>query len=552
VGRRIIDLEFFADDRIRAPSRRRSPADGGAHRSSPMRSAPLFATASERPALAGRPPRARSWRSGAARALSRAAGALLATVLVLRATPARAEVSEPEPRADEQFDFMNLLARRGLHDIAHESWNAYGQLTWISSFKLPFSAAYTNANGSINSLSPDFEHSFTGSATVFLGVRLWPGAAAYFVPEVIAERPLSQVRGIGGAIQNFELQKGGAEVPQIYRSRAYLEQTIGLGGGRVAKESNPMQLGTVVDRRRLVLRAGNFSILDFLDKNSFASDLRQQFFNMAFLTYAAYDFGSDARGYSYGGVAELDWDDWAVRFGRITPPQDPNQLSVDLRLWKFYGDQLEVEHAHSLWGQPGAVRLLAYRNRVNAGRFDDAIAAHQADPSKNATTCTGFNYGSGNASAPDLCWVRRPNVKVGLGVNLEQHLTSDVGVFFRGMISDGQSEVYAYTSTDRSISFGALAKGSLWRRPRDVTGVAAGVGWISQAHADYLAQGGVDGFIGDGRLNKAAESVVEVFYSLNVVSTLWVSADYQHLTNPAFNADRGPVDIFGARVHAEF
>jgi len=48
------------------------------------------------------------------------------------------------------------------------------------------------------------------------------------------------------------------------------------------------------------------------------------------------------------------------------------------------------------------------------------------------------------------------------------------------------------------------------------------------------------------------ESVFDIFYSVSVASAVWLSADYQHLTHPAFNADRGPVDIAGARVHAEF
>ena len=39
------------------------------------------------------------------------------------------------------------------------------------------------------------------------------------MPEVIAERPLSNLHGLGGAIQNFELQKGGSETPQIYQAR---------------------------------------------------------------------------------------------------------------------------------------------------------------------------------------------------------------------------------------------------------------------------------------------------------------------------------------------
>ena len=480
--------------------------------------------------------------------IGRNTGGSIAAFLLFLSARAPAQVTA-SPRPDEQFDVMNLLTHNGLHDIKDESWNAYGQFTWISNYKAPFSARYTNPN--YFSLSTHGEHSFTGTFTVFLGVRLWRGGEAYYVPEVISEKPLSNLKGLD-AVQNFELQKGGTETPQIYRSRSYLRQTIGLGGKRVVKDSDPMQLGTVVDSRRLVLTAGSFSILDFFDKNTFSGDLRRQFFNIAFMTYNAYDFGSDARGYSWGGVAELYFDDWALRFGRITPPKNPNVLAQEFRLYKYYGDQLELEHKHVLFGQPGAVRVLGYRNRENMGRFDDAIAAFEADPARNAAACTSYNYGSSNANAPDLCWVRRPNIKMGIGLNLEQHLNDDIGVFFRGMYSDGQTEVNAYFSTDRSVSFGALANGTAWHRPADVTGVGAGLGWISKEHANYLRLGGIDGFIGDGTINQAAESVIEAFYSVNVVASIWLSADYQHITNPAFNADRGPVNIYSGRVHAEF
>jgi high affinity Mn2+ porin len=148
--------------------------------------------------------------------------------------------------------------------------------------------------------------------------------------------------------------------------------------------------------------------------------------------------------------------------------------------------------------------------------------------------------------------VRRPNVKVGIGVNLEQFITTDVGVFFRAMYSDGRSEVDAYNPADRSLSFGAVAKGSAWHRPFDVTGLGYGSAWISQGHADYLSMGGIDGFIGDGALRQGAETIVDVFYSVNLFKALWLTADYQHLTNPGFNADRGPVNILNGRVHAEF
>jgi len=472
--------------------------------------------------------------------------------ILLASLPVAAQNGSPAPRPDDQFSFMQLLADEGRHDIENESWNAYGQFTYISNWKPSFRAAYTNLNGSINSLLPDAERSFTGTATLYLGVRLWNGAEAYVVPEVISELPLSQLRGLAGGIQNFELQKGGAPTPQIYHSRIFAKQTFGFGGSRVVKGSSPMQLGSTYDSRRLVVAAGNFSILDFFDKNAFDIDPRQGFLSLGFLTYAAYDFASDARGYSYGGVAELYWDDWAVRFGRITPPKDPNQLPVDFRLFKYYGDQIEVEHKHKLLGQEGTVRVLAYRNHENMGRFSDAVAAFQADPQKNATTCPGFNYGSGNATAPDLCWVRRPNVKTGIGLFAEQYIARDIGLYTRVMVSDGKTEVYAYTAADRSASFGMLAKGSRWRRANDVAGLGLGLGWISKEHAQYLSLGGVDGFIGDGAIKAAAETSLDMFYSVSVRRWIWLSGDYQRVANPAFNADRGPFNIFSVRLHGEF
>jgi len=448
---------------------------------------------------------------------------------------------------------MNVLSRAGLHDLGDERWNAYGQTTYISSWKLPFTAPYTNLNGGPNSLIPGRERSYTWSATLFLGARLWPGGEAYFVPEVIAERPLSTLHGLGGAIQNFELQKGGSETPQVYRARLYLRQIIGLGGEPQKVESNPMQLGTTVDRRRLVIWAGNFSVLDVMDKNGVTGDPRQTFFNMAFMTHASWDFMADARGYTYGAAVEWYWDDWAVRFAHTLPPKNPNQLPVDFRFWQYFGDQLEIEHDHTLFGLPGAVRLLGYRNRVNSGSFDDAIATFQADPTRNAAACVDFNYGSQNAGAPDLCWARKDNVKVGIGLDVEQFVAKDIGVFLRAMWSDGQTEVVAFNAADRSLSFGAVARGSLWNRPFDVAGIGMGLSWISASHARYLALGGIDGFIGDGALRQATEGVFELFYSLNLFEAIWLSGDFQLLWNPAYNADRGgPVTVLGARVHAEF
>ncbi|MGZ5599357.1 MAG: carbohydrate porin [Methylobacter sp.] len=470
---------------------------------------------------------------------------------VFSATTAHAE-NYPDLNDEGEFSLMGALSDLGWHDLQDERWNAYSQATYISSFKDAFPAAYTNLNGTPNSLSPYSEYSFTATFTSYLGVKAWTGAEFYLVPEMISELPLSGLKGIGGSIQNFELQKNGTEHSTWYRARAFYRQTVSLGGESSQVNSGPLQLGGLVDSRRFVVTAGNFSILDIFDKNTYAGDLRRQFLNMAFMTNAAYDFAADARGYTWGLVGEYYFDDWAFRFGRIAGPKDPNDLPVEFNILKYYGDQAELEHKHMIKGQPGALKLLVYRNRERMGRFSDAIAAFQADPAKNATTCTSYSYDTDNASAPDLCWARKPNIKMGIGINMEQKITEDIGLFFRGMYSDGKTEVYSYTSSDRSISFGAAMKGLRWGREKDTLGLGYAQSWISSQHVAYLNMGGIDGFIGDGRINYSPEQVVDIYYQCHVIQSAWLSFDYQHLANPAYNSDRGPVDIYGARVHFEF
>jgi high affinity Mn2+ porin len=448
---------------------------------------------------------------------------------------------------------LSLLAFPAIAgDVKEESWNAYGQFTYIWQRKEPFTAAYTNLNGTPNSLVPEKERSFTTTATAFLGLRAWKGGEIYFVPELISELPLSGLHGLGGSIQNGELEKNGTVSPTIYRARLFLRQTWGLGGESTPVESGPMQLAGSADSRRFVLTAGNLSIIDIFDRNSYSGDVRQQFINMNFLTHAAYDFAADARGYSWGLAGEYYYDDWAFRLGRFLGPRDPNQLQLNYSIMNYYGDQLEIEHKHDLFGRPGKLRLLFYRNVENMGSWDDAIHAFESDPNKNATTCTSFNYGSGNASAPDLCWARKKNTKMGLGINLEQSIADDIGVFFRGMKSDGKTEVYAYTATDSSISMGTSIKGTRWGRARDSVGIGYAQNWLSTSHVKYLNMGGIDGFIGDGKISYKPEQVLEAYYNFNVNKYFWLTLDFQHVANPAYNSDRGPVSMYGVRVHAEY
>ncbi len=464
--------------------------------------------------------------------------------------PAKEEFPEDDVPG---FSFMRALSELDLHDLNDERWNVYGQGTVISQWHPAFPAAYTRLNGSPNSLLPQAQNAFTGTVTFYAGFKLWEGTEIYGAPEMISETPFSDLKGLGGSIQNFEFQKSGTMQPTWYRSRAYLKQTFNFGGEVSDADSGPMQLAGTTNSRRLVVTVGDLSVLDIFDKNTFAGDLRQQFFNMSFMTNAAYDFAADVHGYTLGMAGELYYDNWAFRYGRFMEPKNPNDLAIDFRVFKFYGDQIEVEHKHKIFDQEGAIRILGYHNHVYTGSFSSAIAAFEANPAKNnAANCQTWNYGSSNANAPDVCWVRKADDKYGIGINLEQRLTKDVGVFFRGMYSDGNTEVYSYTSTDSSLSLGTVFHGRLWDRHKDAIGIGLAQNMLSSSHIKYLQMGGIDQFIGDGNINYKPEQVFDIYYKFHLISSAWATADYQFINNPGYNADRGPVNVFGVRFHVEF
>jgi len=137
-------------------------------------------------------------------------------------------------------------------------------------------------------------------------------------------------------------------------------------------------------------------------------------------------------------------------------------------------------------------------------------------------------------------------------LSLEQAVSDDAGINLRVMKSDGRSEVDAFESVDASAAFALLVRGARWHRPQDTIGLGIAQNWISSAHASYLALGGVDAFVGDGALNKAAERAFEAYYNLGITKFFWLTLDYQRVANPAYNSDRGPVNIYGFRLHAEF
>ena len=403
------------------------------------------------------------------------------------------------------------------------------QATYLWQDKPGFRAPYSGPN----SLSQNRETSYTLTVTAYFGIRPWQNGELYFNPEGIQGRALSNVTGLGGP-SNAELQKSVAPNMRFYRSRLFYRHTIGLGGGSEAVESDQNQLAGSVDSRRFVITAGNLSLTDVMGTSDISGDGRTQFMNWATLDHGHYDYAADARGYSWGVFAEWYWDAWTLRGGRFMQPKTSNGLPLDYRIFKRYGDQAEVERKFEIGGQPGVVKAFGFRNVAYMAAFRDALTA--AAPGQ----------------APTLDGVRKPQSKVGWGLSWEQSFSGDLRGLVRLGAHDGKTESYAFTEIDRSFFTALSLKGRRWGRAEDNIGVAYAINGLSSAHRDYLAAGGSGFFLGDGQLNYGGERIFETYYSWVPAKGLALSLDWQHIVNPGYNRDRGPVNIGSVRLHYEF
>jgi high affinity Mn2+ porin len=411
-------------------------------------------------------------------------------------------------------------------------WNVHAQTTFIPTAYPAFRSPYAGPD----SLPGGGQARETWTTTAFLGVHLWQGGEFYFDPELAQGFGLNGTLGLAG-FPNGEAQKAGAPYFKFRPQRYYLKQTFGLGGEQEDVADGANQLPGKRDIDRVTLIVGRFAVGDFFDGNSYAKDPRADFMNWAMWSSAAYDFPADLPGYTRGAVVELNRKDWAVRAGLFEVPSAPNSDVLTLGD-KNYGTVAEFEERYAPFGLPGKLRLGIFANRGHTGNYDEALAITDANP--------GLDINAVMTS------IQAPNFKYGFYANLEQQIANDVGLFARASWNDGQNQILSFTDIDRSLSGGLSIKGSYWGRPNDTIGVGGAINGLSTAHRDFLAAGGLGLLIGDGRLNYRPEQILETYYAYAIDKNFTFTADYQLITNPAYNADRGPVSIFSGRLHGEF
>ena len=404
-------------------------------------------------------------------------------------------------------------------------WHWHGQTTVIGQGYPSFDAAYSGAN----SLPAGGRIRETISLDVIVGARLWRGAEAYLDGMMWQGFGLGNTHGVAG-FPNGEGFRLGAAEPNVTLARAFVRQTIGLGGAMETVADGDFNFAGTRDTTRLTFPAGKFSPKDIFDLNSYANDPRTQFLNWSLMANGAWDFPADALGYVPGAALEFNTGDWAARYGLFAVPRVANGMAIEFAPERAWSMVAELEHRHKFGDRAGAVRLLGFATRAHMGSYDAALAAPGAD----------------------LEATRANRHKFGVGLNLEQELTRDLGAFLRAGWNDGRNETWMFTEIDHTLSLGLSLKGAGWKRPGDTLAGALVLNDLSGPHRRFLAAGGSGIIIGDGALRAAAEQVLEIYYDCRLTSWLHGTLDYQFVNHPAYNRDRGPVSLVALRLRANF
>ena len=427
---------------------------------------------------------------------------------------------------------LSTLAGAGLVSAQDpERWNWYYQATSIGDYHGSFPSPYEGPF----SLQDTPERDVSLTTTLFFGFRLERNTQLYFDPEIAGGRGFSGVNGLANA-PNGELPRVASATPKPYLARLYISHDFGFGDEKETIDSDANQLAGERPMNRYTVTVGRFTVTDFFDNNRYTHDPRTQFMGWAVMYNGAWDYPADTRGYTWSWVHELHTRHWSFRYASAAMPRVANGLRFDRRLFRDRGDVWEEEYRYQVRKHPGTVRLLEYQNHADAGNYAESIRLARL-----------------NGGVPDITQTRRVGtLKYGIGFNFEQELTKDIGVFGRLAWSDGKTESFAFTAIDRLATGGVSVTGQRWHRPNDTVATELTAGGLSAVHAQYLAMGGHDFLIGDGALRYGLETIWESYYNARLFRGFSASVDLQHVNNPAYNQDRGPVWIESLRLHVEF
>jgi len=407
-----------------------------------------------------------------------------------------------------------------------------GQANFVFQALPSFPALYSGPH----SLGPNYEKATSRVMTLYTGARLNNSTEILVDIEEAGGAALSLGFGLAGntdldIVRNPSLSKA------PYVGRAMIHTVIALSKDKIENQRSYLSLFDELPRRRLELRFGKFSMPDFFDINSVGSDTKFQFLNWTTDNNGAWDYAADTRGYTVGLTADYEDRNWGFRFAEALMPKIANGIDLVWRPWQVHAENFEYELRHGfIPNKAGVVRLLAYTNSANMGIYRDQVI--QAAAANTTPDITNHPWN-----------ITR---KYGFGINLEQNLTHYLTAFARFGWDNGKTESFAYTEVDQTFAEGVGANGSWWHRKQDRAGVAFISNAIKKDHQNYLAAGGLGFLLGDGHLTYGRENIFESYYTVHVWRGIYFAPGVQHINNPGYNRDRGPVVVPTFRAHFEF
>lgn len=311
------------------------------------------------------------------------------------------------------------------------AWNFHFQFTGIIQYNPSFHSPYLGQN----SFLPKGERAFSVTSTAFLGRKLWPGASVYFNPEMAGGQGLSSTLGIAG-FPNGETFRIGADQTVVYVARIFLKQQINLDREHFdTLDDGINQVKERVSSKRLTINFGKVGMADFFDQNAVSHDPRSDFMNWSLMNNGAYDYPANTRGYTGALVLEYYTPGWVLRAGTALEPTYANGPYLNFNWTRTNSETFEIQKDYLFHKLPGTVRLLLYYNTSKAPAYQTVINDYKNGTDTALDVIYGTSYGG---------------KKYGIGISLNQSISSRLNGFFRFGWNDGKTASWAFAEIDNS------------------------------------------------------------------------------------------------------
>ena len=208
--------------------------------------------------------------------------------------------STTAPDAENQEPSVTMFP----HELDSRFWIS-GQANIIFQWHPSFPAKYSGPN----SLREESEHATSNVLTLYTGYEFNKTTEIVFDIESAGGRGISSALGVAG-FTNLDVVRNPDLGQTPYLARLMVRKIIPLSHESEKAERDPLSLATSLPLRRLDIRVGKFSLVDFFDANSVGSDSHLQFMNWTDDNNGAYDYAANTRGYTWGAMIEYQDRRW--------------------------------------------------------------------------------------------------------------------------------------------------------------------------------------------------------------------------------------------------